>query len=81
MTFHAAEAIDPAQPVTGKYVMHCHNLVHEDHDMMNQFETQPGAATTAPAPTTGTAPAPTKPGGGAKPAVATSTMVQWSLEA
>ena len=22
----------------GKYMMHCHNLVHEDHDMMSQFE-------------------------------------------
>ena len=22
---------------TGKYMMHCHNLVHEDHDMMVQF--------------------------------------------
>ena len=22
----------------GKYMMHCHNLVHEDHDMMHQFE-------------------------------------------
>jgi spore coat protein A, manganese oxidase len=23
---------------TGKYMMHCHNLMHEDHDMMTQFE-------------------------------------------
>lgn len=23
---------------SGKYMMHCHNLVHEDHDMMGQFE-------------------------------------------
>jgi FtsP/CotA-like multicopper oxidase with cupredoxin domain len=23
---------------TGKYMMHCHNMVHEDHDMMVQFE-------------------------------------------
>ncbi len=22
----------------GKYMMHCHNLVHEDHDMMTQYE-------------------------------------------
>ena len=22
----------------GKYMVHCHNLVHEDHDMMGQFE-------------------------------------------
>ncbi|MBU6315779.1 MAG: multicopper oxidase domain-containing protein, partial [Acidobacteria bacterium] len=30
----------------GKYMVHCHNLVHEDHDMMTQFEVvdpnQPG---------------------------------------
>jgi spore coat protein A, manganese oxidase len=22
----------------GRYMIHCHNLVHEDHDMMGQFE-------------------------------------------
>jgi hypothetical protein len=22
----------------GKYMEHCHNLVHEDHDMMGQYE-------------------------------------------
>ncbi len=21
----------------GRYMMHCHNLTHEDHDMMQQF--------------------------------------------
>jgi FtsP/CotA-like multicopper oxidase with cupredoxin domain len=26
----------------GKYMMHCHNLVHEDHDMMVQFEVGSG---------------------------------------
>ena len=26
----------------GKYMMHCHNLVHEDHDMMVQFEVGDG---------------------------------------
>jgi FtsP/CotA-like multicopper oxidase with cupredoxin domain len=27
----------------GKYMVHCHNLVHEDHDMMTQFEVlEPG---------------------------------------
>jgi spore coat protein A, manganese oxidase len=26
------------RPILGKYMMHCHNLVHEDHDMMTQFE-------------------------------------------
>lgn len=25
-------------PNTGKYMTHCHNTVHEDHDMMTQFE-------------------------------------------
>jgi spore coat protein A, manganese oxidase len=24
-------------PQTGRYMVHCHNLVHEDHDMMVQF--------------------------------------------
>ena len=33
----------------GKYMMHCHNLVHEDHDMMGQFEIV-DAAQTAPEP-------------------------------
>ena len=29
----------PDAPVknVGKYMVHCHNLVHEDHDMMHQF--------------------------------------------
>jgi spore coat protein A, manganese oxidase len=22
----------------GRYVFHCHNIEHEDHDMMTQFE-------------------------------------------
>ena len=25
----------------GKYMIHCHNLVHEDHDMMTQFRVGP----------------------------------------
>ncbi len=25
-------------PYGGKYMIHCHNLIHEDHDMMGQFE-------------------------------------------
>jgi FtsP/CotA-like multicopper oxidase with cupredoxin domain len=30
---------DPKAPVknVGRYMLHCHNLVHEDHDMMHQF--------------------------------------------
>jgi FtsP/CotA-like multicopper oxidase with cupredoxin domain len=33
-------------PQPGRYMMHCHNLVHEDHDMMHQFwvEAPAGAA-------------------------------------
>jgi FtsP/CotA-like multicopper oxidase with cupredoxin domain len=41
MRFKSADEIDPSRPITGKYVMHCHNLIHEDNDMMTQFETQP----------------------------------------
>jgi FtsP/CotA-like multicopper oxidase with cupredoxin domain len=29
-------------PNLGKYMMHCHNIVHEDHDMMTQFEVGQG---------------------------------------
>jgi spore coat protein A len=29
-------------PNLGRYMMHCHNLVHEDHDMMVQFEVGTG---------------------------------------
>jgi FtsP/CotA-like multicopper oxidase with cupredoxin domain len=28
-------------PHTGRYMIHCHNLVHEDHDMMSQFRVDP----------------------------------------
>jgi FtsP/CotA-like multicopper oxidase with cupredoxin domain len=42
-------------PNTGKYMTHCHNTVHEDHDMMNQFEvgqggTSPFAVPSKPLP-------------------------------
>jgi spore coat protein A, manganese oxidase len=39
-------------PHPGRYMVHCHNLLHEDHDMMGQFEVGRGGAdpmTTAPA--------------------------------
>ena len=39
-------------PNKGKYMIHCHNLVHEDHDMMTQFEVGvggPDPVDTAPA--------------------------------
>ncbi len=29
-------------PNSGKYMMHCHNIVHEDRDMMTQFEVGQG---------------------------------------
>jgi spore coat protein A len=29
--------IDHTGQRTGRYMMHCHNLIHEDHDMMGQF--------------------------------------------
>ena len=29
-------------PQKGRYMLHCHNLVHEDHDMMHQFEVGTG---------------------------------------
>jgi FtsP/CotA-like multicopper oxidase with cupredoxin domain len=38
--------------IQGKFMMHCHNLVHEDHAMMTQFEIGkggPNPVTTAPA--------------------------------
>lgn len=39
-------------PNSGTYMSHCHNTVHEDHDMMNQFmvgQGGPNPITTAPA--------------------------------
>ena len=35
MRFGNKEATDT--DVTGRYMIHCHNLPHEDHDMMTQF--------------------------------------------
>ncbi len=67
MRFTAADEIDPTKPVTGKYVMHCHNLIHEDHDMMTQFSTTD--STDAKVATK------------ASMDMGTSMMVQWSLEA
>jgi spore coat protein A, manganese oxidase len=31
-------------PHRGKYMIHCHNIVHEDHDMMTQFEVGTGGS-------------------------------------
>ena len=78
MRFNAARQMDPdsvpvaeRKPITGKYVMHCHNLIHEDNDMMTQFQTQPTAAGAAPAALRGT-----HAGHDMR-----SMMVQWELKA
>ena len=46
-------------PNAGKYMVHCHNLVHEDHDMMGQItvgEGGPDPITTDPSRSYSTAP-------------------------
>ena len=52
-------------PHKGRYMIHCHNLVHEDHDMMAQFEVGAGGddpIASAPArPTSEAPPLYTKP--------------------
>jgi FtsP/CotA-like multicopper oxidase with cupredoxin domain len=37
-------------PNIGKYMIHCHNIVHEDHDMMTQFEVGQGGIDPMSAP-------------------------------
>ena len=37
-------------PNQGKYIMHCHNTVHEDHDMMIQWQVGQGGADPMSAP-------------------------------
>ena len=32
------DVLVPFTDFLGKYVFHCHNLEHEDHNMMSQFE-------------------------------------------
>jgi hypothetical protein len=46
--------------------MHCHNLIHEDHDMMTQFSTDSTDASTAT---------------NASMNMDKSMMVQWELDA
>jgi spore coat protein A, manganese oxidase len=36
--FETVRVIASFNPQPGKYMIHCHNVVHEDHDMMTQFE-------------------------------------------
>lgn len=38
------------RPNIGKYMYHCHNMVHEDHDMMSQFEVAQGGIDPLSAP-------------------------------
>ncbi|KAB8315675.1 multicopper oxidase family protein [Tolypothrix campylonemoides VB511288] len=38
------------RPQIGKYMYHCHNMVHEDHDMMRQFEVGQGGIDPMSAP-------------------------------
>jgi spore coat protein A len=70
MTFRPALPVDPAKPVLGKYVMHCHNLVHEDHAMMSEFDVRPGSIAV---------PRPRSAAAARKPM--RSMMVQWELRA
>jgi FtsP/CotA-like multicopper oxidase with cupredoxin domain len=37
MKFGTTDKSSPFSKQVGKYMVHCHNLVHEDHDMMHQF--------------------------------------------
>jgi FtsP/CotA-like multicopper oxidase with cupredoxin domain len=37
MKFGSTDTNSPFSKQVGKYMVHCHNLVHEDHDMMVQF--------------------------------------------
>lgn len=36
--FEQVQVMARFAPHKGKYMVHCHNIVHEDHDMMTQFE-------------------------------------------
>jgi spore coat protein A, manganese oxidase len=42
--FETVRVVAKFAPHRGKYMMHCHNIVHEDHDMMTQFEIGQGGA-------------------------------------
>ena len=36
-----------ARDFLGRYVMHCHNVVHEDHSMMIRWDVVPPGSTVA----------------------------------
>ncbi|WP_009631957.1 multicopper oxidase family protein [Synechocystis sp. PCC 7509] len=44
------QVIAQFRPQKGKYIIHCHNTVHEDHDMMTQFQVGQGGADPMSAP-------------------------------
>ena len=48
--FETLEIIGRFGPHEGLYMMHCHNLVHEDHDMMTQFAVGNGGCKPCGAP-------------------------------
>jgi FtsP/CotA-like multicopper oxidase with cupredoxin domain len=83
MRFKAADQIDPAKPITGKYVMHCHNLIHEDNDMMTQFETKLPTGSSSAAVTAQNASMHGMSGHttGGRGKESHSMMVQWTLRA
>ncbi len=42
--FQRVRVLAQFSPHAGRYMMHCHNLIHEDHAMMTQFEVGSGGA-------------------------------------
>ena len=58
------ETVDVVMRFTGqrgKYMIHCHNLIHEDHDMMTQFEVLPAIGAVGASATRGHDPILTDP--------------------
>ena len=53
----------PEHRTGGRYMIHCHNLPHEDHDMMTQFQVGANTDRNNPCPTN-----PADPQGGSNPA-------------
>jgi FtsP/CotA-like multicopper oxidase with cupredoxin domain len=48
--FQSLDIIGRFGPHEGRYMFHCHNLVHEDHDMMSQFRVGSGGCNPCGAP-------------------------------
>ncbi|KEF40645.1 MAG: bilirubin oxidase [Cyanobium sp. CACIAM 14] len=48
--FQTVDVIGRFGPHEGRYMFHCHNLVHEDHDMMSQFQVGRGGCNPCGAP-------------------------------